>query len=428
MKTFRDARLRKRIVANLVESKKPKRVIAQYEPEKEPSAVEEATEHAKAYWLMGWTWEEIEAVLEDMGVPDKAISSAIKKTQEYAYECLKDGPFNIFKDGQIIALKNGSHGELEGIYPKHLTIVMHDGSVVKVGKDMIDMEKSTKLVDAFSLRETAKKLYKEADDLALAPVNDEKSIDTPMKEEFHLKMTPKMQTPREWGERLPETFVDVQESTGEVEEIAKTILLLREQKAQADEDLAAARALSKEMNEQVKKLKGEEAELGKELAGILGSEAQASNEMQDILFRRFDGLLIGYQQIIEQREIPPGLVDKHEALVAILEEQVPAAFGEIMRALETWEATNKAIEETLKTEVTLSKPPKKMLGQNFWKKFKDWVSNMWQKIKGVNSSLYENAFPVLEEANIALEDFINSMEQYKYATKIKTALGTYLKK
>jgi preprotein translocase subunit YajC len=416
----------KRLATSVEKNKKstPKVYIA----EEKNSSVDDAIDHAKAYWMMGWNWYEIGAILEDMEFTDDVIKKAIKKTKEYAKETLKNGPFSTMKEGQLIRLKNGMVGSVKDVYEKFVNILLDNEEVVKVQSDQIDFRSVKSLKEAFRFRESAKRLYKEAQTDALVPIGPSELQQPRQEEQFELRTTPTLKTPKEFGEFLPEKFVDVEKANTIVEAHINTILGLEEELKEAKEELLIARSLATEQNDRVKQILQKKSESGKLLASVLGVESDASDKLETVLFKRFKDLLVGYRQVIAQSVIPPGLVDEHNKLLELIQEKAPEVIEDITQALDVWKEASTGIVETLKTEVSVSKPPKKMLSQDWVSKFTDWLSNAWKSVKGWASSLYTKTFPKIEEMNTALESFLMKVNAENTTAKLKNAINPYVTK
>jgi hypothetical protein len=116
---------------------------------------DEATQSAITYWMMGWTWDEIETVLADSEYTDKIISTALKNAKEYAKEVLNSGPFGIFEAGQGVKLVNGSLGVLQEKRADHLDVHIYGYGTVQVDEAHIDIEATKELSKAFALRTQA---------------------------------------------------------------------------------------------------------------------------------------------------------------------------------------------------------------------------------------------------------------------------------
>lgn len=118
------------------------------------SIKEEAKQSAIMYWIMGWTWEEIECILEDSEYPDKVISYAMDQAKAYAKEVLNKGPFAMFDDQQRMKLRNGAWGKLAAKYQDHVDLMVGD-SKIKVAAELIDVDASAQLKKAHQLRKQA---------------------------------------------------------------------------------------------------------------------------------------------------------------------------------------------------------------------------------------------------------------------------------
>jgi hypothetical protein len=122
---------------------------------------DEATQSAQSYWMMGWTWDEIESVLEDSEYPKNVITHAIKKTKEYAKKILTEGPFSVLKMGQDVKLVGGEIGRLAEKFADHIMVSIDGIGNVKVSADALDLVATEKLREAYSLRiKAANMLYK----------------------------------------------------------------------------------------------------------------------------------------------------------------------------------------------------------------------------------------------------------------------------
>jgi len=134
---------------------------------------DEATQSAQSYWMMGWTWDEIESVLEDSEYPKNVITHAIKNTKEYAKKILNEGPFSVLKMGQDVKLVNGSVGVLEEKYADHITINLKDLGSTNITADQLDLPATEMLREAYGLRMKADHmLYKLSTD-QLEPISVE---------------------------------------------------------------------------------------------------------------------------------------------------------------------------------------------------------------------------------------------------------------
>ena len=122
---------------------------------------DEAKQSAQAYWMMGWTWDEIESVLEDSDYPKSVITYALKETKEYASKVLNEGPFSVLKMGQEVKLASGVTGILVEKYVDHITVDLAGIGNTAVLEDQIDHVATGTLREAHVLRcKAANMLYK----------------------------------------------------------------------------------------------------------------------------------------------------------------------------------------------------------------------------------------------------------------------------
>jgi len=153
-------------------SKKIK-VIAQ-EKKDHLSLEDDAVEHAKAYRMLGWSWDQIDTILEDMEFEPEIVKCSIKRAQRYFEDTQKDGAFSMFVLGQLIKLTNGYVGKVLDKYPTKLQIKLFDSNEeILVSEAQIDLDASLKLKEAFVLRTTANELLRAADEGVLAELEAE---------------------------------------------------------------------------------------------------------------------------------------------------------------------------------------------------------------------------------------------------------------
>ena len=433
-----DKKLLRILASEIAEKKKPIRLVAQ----EQNTALDEATESAKAYWMMGWTWEEIDSILEDSGFPANAIASAIKKAQEYAYECLKDGPFNTLKEGQLIKLNNGMVGKLLNKYAEHISI-SEGNDKLEVSASNVDFETSTKLQKAYILRENAKKLMKEAQGDKIIVPGETSMGDYPkeLKNEPVIRetkpqtrVTPEMQVPKQVKKYLPEKFLDVPEATVTIQEYADTLGTLREMLNELEEEKAKMYAIYKEqfLGPEAE-LKKETQEIGQKLAAIMESQRQAANVLETVFINRTQELLVGFVSEIqkEKKYDTPGFVDQYNALVEFLEQKFPEVAKEALAMIEGWQEDNSVTYRELTTNVFVAKPPIKMVerkhAQGMWSKMTKWVSDLWNSVKQTTNNFYSKTVPEIEEINSALEDFLDDTQLQEQTASINKSLKIYMK-
>lgn len=429
-----DKKLIRVLASEIKEKNKPIRIVAQ----EQNTALDEATESAKAYWMMGWTWEEIDSILEDSGFSAKAIASAIKAAQKYAYECLKDGPFKNLKEGQLVQLKNGFVGKLVNKYAEHISVKGKEDKI-EVDSANINFETSAKLQKAHALRESAKKIMRKAQEKIDVPGEGE--YPTELKKEPDIRelaprttVTPQMEIPKEKGitEALPEKWLDVPEATVTIQGYADDLSMYQEMINEIEAERKKAYAAYKEKFLGPKKeVEREQQEVGQKLAAIMETQRQAMNVLETVFINRTGNLLVGFVSELSEHKQPAGFVDKYNALVKFLQENFPEAAQKSLDMIERWDEENKAVWQELTTEVFVSKPSEKFIkgkqAQGWWSKMKDWVSNLWDSVKQKVNDFYTNTVPNIEEMNDTLESMLADMQLQEKAAKINKALKIHIK-
>lgn len=124
---------------------------------------DEAVDCAKTYWMMGWTWDEIEVILDDSEYPSDIVAAALKEAKAYAKEILNKGPFAELKAGQIVKLESGTFGTLEEMYPDHASVNIRGMGITKVSLNQLDKIACEKLSEAHNMRKEAEEMLKKMD-------------------------------------------------------------------------------------------------------------------------------------------------------------------------------------------------------------------------------------------------------------------------
>lgn len=125
---------------------------------------DEAKQSAVTYWMMGWTWDEIETVLEDCEYPAAAIKYALAEAKEYAKTILNEGPFAVMQAGQGVRLVSGEIGVVADRHADHVTVHLDGTGRVKVTASQIDVSATQKLTQSFALRSKAASLIRKLSD------------------------------------------------------------------------------------------------------------------------------------------------------------------------------------------------------------------------------------------------------------------------
>jgi preprotein translocase subunit YajC len=402
-------------------------------PKDEPSSTEEATEHAKSYWMMGWAWDEIEVILEELEFSSGTISKAIKKTQEYAKEILKDGPFNIFKDGQKIVLKSGIVGKLEGRYADHLAVRLDDGEQVKVTADNIDLENSEKLTEAFALRSSANKLYKQAQEdilkvddreVRLPGAPEKRPVVSPEPEEkFETKI--RERAPSGWGEITPK-MSEVEEITDLATSALNDLDNLMIDYTKVQEENRALLEMSREIKKSMKELEKTQTDLAQNIFAIVATQNQALDDLDVTVFNKYNDKLVGLQRKVESQEFLPTHADELAAVKEFLEMNHPSISAEVKQVLDQWVKQNTQLKEVIKNTFAYYQPEKKKMGQML-PKVTEWVSGLWKSVRDFASSVTNKIIPEVEQGIALIDSLDSSFGAMATKKRVKTAMKRFNK-
>ena len=431
--TNKAARSLNRFVQDVQKINKPLRIRASEVSENLP---DEATQQAQAYWMLGWTWEEIDAILVDMGYSSAEVSKAVKETQEYAKKALEKGPFSMFRYGQYVKLKNGKIGSITFIGEDSISIQFtHDGEKVNVSQGQIDMEATLQLTKAKAFRDSAnrvmrlsqKKEYVVPEDLP-GPVQTTEG-ETPEK---YKVLSPK-------DERTPSGWADITPESGEVEALNKQL-------ATMVNNIEGLRAMKDELQTQLKEVKkqlspiadkirtlNEEEQLELRNIFVVANEMENGlNEMGDTIFGEYEGKLVGLQQKMIEQVVPVGMVDEYNALVKILEDNHPRVAKGVLAALEEWKESNSPIRQMVEKVLAkykfrrVKKKSTRVEAQAITK-LKEVFQSAWEKIKNVGAKLYETVFPVAKESVAAIEQFESKLSKQSKEQNMQEAVSMLLR-
>lgn len=436
MKIFPESqKLIGRIAQSMKEKPKPIKIESPgYTPDKEPSSAIDALEHAKAYWMMGWTWEEIASILEDMEFSPKTISNAVKKAQEYAEQVLEDGPFNIFREGQLVLLKNGSIGKITARYPDYLVLAL-GGEEVKIGSDKVALEETGKLVEAHSLRTSAHKLYREAqggedtyiterDKTMKVPKSPGGMEVRPEKEDkFETKLTER--APSGFGPITPK-MSDVDEVTDLAAAALQDLDTLMEEYKSAEEENKTLNQMAKEIRGQMKGLEKSQTEVAQNIFAIIATQERALDDLDVTVFNKYRNKIIALQRKVEAKEIPVGPVDELNAVIEFLELNHPDIMADLLETLDHWKKQNTGIREVIKSTLAYYTPEKKKMGQSMTG-LVNWVKNTWNNAKDFLENITSNILPNVEEGIAKMEALESTLDYDVTAKKVDDAMRVYMK-
>jgi len=392
---------------------------------------EEATQHAQAYWLLGYSWEEIEAILEDLGFQEKVISSAIAKTVLYARDMLNDGPFRTLKEGQLIKLTSGFIGQIAAIYPEHVNVADLDTEeIIRVSEDQIDKADSAKLKEAFALRYGAYKLIKAQGGPTDITIPGQKEWELPAPpqqmgiapsptEKLDVKLTDR--APPGWGELTP-PLSDIEEVSDVTATILSQVDAAEDEMARVNADLKELNLMAKELRSKQKELSKRESELAKQVFSVVGTEQQALNDLDVTFFQKYKNKILGLQRKIQEIPQEPGIVDELRALKEILDANAPEISTQVLDTLEKWKKVNTTIEERIRETFALYPPPRKKSAQ-FMERIVEFMESLWEIVKTTSANLYYTVFPKIETVSDAIDAFVNSTDHVTASQKLRAALN-----
>ena len=401
------------------------------------SPVDEAFEHAKAHWWMGWTWEEISSTLEDMGYVQKVINNAISRTQTFARDVLNDGPFSMYKEGQLIKLTTGFIGQLADAFREHVNIIdLHDQSVVSVRVEQIDRSSSMKLKEAYLLRLGAYKIVKAAptdetpggvqkiipkSPIMPGPPQSQMQVQPQLLEKLDVKVTEK--APSGWGDLTPQ-FSEVEEVSALAATVLSQIDAAEKELATVESELQELNSMAKDYRGRQKDLKKQEAELAKQLFSVVGSENEAINDLEVTFFQKYKNKIVGLQRTIHNLPQEPGVLDELVALKEILENNAPEIAKQVLDILDTWKQENTTIVERIHETFAMYPPPKKKSGQLLDKALA-WFTRSWEKVKAATSSMYFSLFPKIDSVSEQIDAATARLESSSREVNLGAALKHY---
>lgn len=397
--------------------------------EKKEVDKDEATEHAKSYWMMGWTWGEISSVLEDMGFSDNEADKAVKNAQEYAKMVLKDGPFNVFKDGQIASLINGSFGRILSV-GRDWVVVDIDGEKVRVSAKNINFENTKKLSEACELRNSANEEFDKVAkyDVVFDKVADEFS--TPAIKEIE-KVSPKLPSPVKQDKALvpEETFefkhpeiapkhfdtprlVDIDTVTNLAEESLNQLDVLKSNLDSLQSELETANEMAKEIRERKKELTEKQFATAQKAFAIISTQKDGIHELDKVVFHKYGTKLVAVYKKLVSAELPVGPVDELNAVYEFLSVNHPEIVEETYSAIETWKKQNTLIQEQIVSGLVYYKAPQKKVGQLF-DKIVDWVTTAWKNTKKVLNKVMNSIIPMANEGANVMGNFLVAEKAHK---------------
>jgi hypothetical protein len=407
--------------------KRDKPIVVQGQADLSPQ--DEADQSARMYWMLGYTWDEIEAILMDLEFPENIVSKAMAETKKYAKGVLSKGPFKMFVEGQLLRLKNGFIGKVASISKDFMSIRLAEGESLQVREKDIDREPSLQLKEAYALREAAEKLMREAQKeyvLPERPGAETTGVVPETKEDFKTVVKPSPGAPPGWGKDVPHVSI--------VEEVDATVAAMLAQIDAAEGELREVQSELKIANEMVnevrakkKELKGRQLEVAKQIWAVIGSQNKELGELQGTFFQKYKEKLMGLRQIVAEIPEEVGVVEELETLKTILEDNHPRIFSGVMEALDEYKEANTVINEKVEKTFALFPPAKKKVGQ-IKEKVVNWAKSLWTGVQNVADKLYTAVFPSIDETSDAIDDFMGTVTPKMAAYKARRVVASRRRK
>jgi hypothetical protein len=369
--------------------------------------LDQASQSAVAYWMLGWNTEEIESVLEDEGFPEKIVERAMENLEDHAEEVLEQGPFATYESGQLVKLNNGQAGVL--VRKNTDTIELRIGDdLVRIEPDHIDVHATAHLTKAYQMRLLA------AEKLSLVA------------QEYPVKTNIKID-PSEVARNFPEG-VEIENPEGKPiklvevnavldvlnKNIEKMLLYLLDLQVEYDKTKAELKELQDEYEERIAPIQQKESEqvrllkdkVDKVFAAI--TEHQAVTDEEYGLAYELYGRFVILQQTI-QFKVPnaaPTTLEELRAYYQKWNEFIDNQTGKLGAQLKS------ANEEIKKESVKIKEPfLQRIFGLFFPKKDRrghlaqdeSWVTRMWNSFTAWTDSIWQGAQDVYANWNNQLK-------------------------
>jgi len=397
------------------------------------SAKDDALQHAKSYWFMGMAWEEIEALLEDMGFSPQIVNSVIKQTQEYAHETLNQGPFKSLREGQLIRLNNKDVYPLIRRSANHVVVGMEPEKELEVKANQIDFDTSRLLRKAYLLRKVAHKIYVQSQKKLKGPTT---SITLPgapmaapdqpnMPETFKERTTPTRRAPHDYGEFIPEKFMDVKEVDKAAQQALNRVEALGQDIDNIQSEVDLAKEMMKEAQEKLKKKQIKRTEIMQSIYSTLSNEQQTLANLEDVVVRRFKEKLVAVRAQVLSTPVPAGPIEEMNYVLDFLKNKFPKIAEEVDKEIELFRMANDTIEEKLQKEFAIIEPGKTRMGYRVdaqvWTKVKNWFKGVWDSVKNAIFGIEQNIDEVEEGIDI-MDQFLVASETGRTARRVSQAM------
>lgn len=410
---------------------------------------EKAVQCATAYFMMGWHWDEIASVLEDSGFLEHDVEQALVQAKKDVKAKLKEGPFSVLHNGQLVSLTTGGYGVLTDKRGDFISVLV-SGEPVNIIAKQIDFEKTASLTQAFVIRSEAAEIMRR-----YAQTDEELGKSTT----YRIKPDPQDTSGKgyNWPTGVPHQDPD----TGE-EIVVEDLDQLQQQ---VEHSLTVAvrgmMDLAREIEQENKVIEAETAELQEQLVAVRQSkaehEAELSRLVEEVLnnveqvydvqqeeytyvMNFLNRLVILHQHVAEPKErtelqyvseykkFYEGMLTWADAQPARIREKVLTAMEQvkaevIQRPKPVW----KRIFEVIWPTKEHRKMSQDMLS-GVWKSIKTWVSNAFAAVQKYFDSWNNDIKPDLEEQIAQADAFIAQEEALDQVSQAQVAVAAVLKR
>jgi len=366
---------------------------------------DDAVQAAQAYWLQGWSWEEIEATLMDSEYTEAEIKRAMKEISEYAEKVHKEGPFaTSLSAGQRVRLRSGMVAELVSYSPKNLLIDDGQDRYV-VTPDQIDFEATKQLREASRLRSAAEALI-------AAPKKKEKPKDEPA-EDFARKPDPEETHKFTFPEKAPTGWRDVTPEKGQLPKVdtalAAMIAQLKALRDIMDQRHAEITEIKQVMVKPLEQKNKEEAvkyqELVQAVFRSLDEEFEALDALDKVIFMDYEDKILGLRRTAVELQYPPTTDDKFTFVMDYLREAHPKIIKDTEEALAKFEKSNTKIKDMIENVGAVYKYKGSKRAQVLTRVV-DWVKDVWRSIQQGVGLVFSGAVPAAQEASDQIDEYL----------------------
>ena len=402
----------KDFVDGLVKSAAHKKEVRVIVAEDRADTKDEARQSAISYWMLGYTWDEIEVVLEDFEYPKDIVNYALKQAQEYAAAVLKDGPFSVFEDGQKVKLVNGSSGTVLDRRKEYMDVWSPLDGKMRVSASQLDNAASVHLTCAHQMRqESAVKVRKAQED---PEIEQTKEFKTYVKD----------RAPAGMGQRTP-----MFDETPTVDFLPETLTreLARIQDLQARvSDLERERkeyqGLAADVYKEIKDVDAEKADLAQRLYGQITAELDVVEDAPFSVFMRTADKFIILDRLIAHNPRLPSVSQKFAAVLDFITDKYPEIIGEVEEVVAHLEDENVVIEETIRDMLAIYPPKKRGNIAQALPSVKNWIMQQWNTVAEWLNTWETSYRPVLDAGLQAIDDLASEVASGEVTASVKTAL------